>query len=129
MRSRYQSKIWHQLFYFSNGQLDPWSGGGVLQTVSSSLIAIQIPYGAHHFDLRAANPGDTAYVIEARIQEKNILKNWIYGIPSFWLVTLTINTVFKDGETYQWVDVLIEANLIHSIIFLKICAKYLQYIP
>ncbi|PVD34456.1 hypothetical protein C0Q70_05730 [Pomacea canaliculata] len=68
---------------FSNGQLDPWSGGGVLQTVSSSLIAIQIPYGAHHLDLRAANPGDTAYVIEARIQEKNILKNWIYGIPSF----------------------------------------------
>ncbi|KAK7503717.1 hypothetical protein BaRGS_00004840 [Batillaria attramentaria] len=64
---------------FSNGLLDPWSGGGVLQSLSPSLIAIQIPLGAHHLDLRAQDPGDTADVRAAREQEKNILKDWLYG--------------------------------------------------
>lgn len=65
---------------FSNGLLDPWSSGGVLQSISPSLIAIQIPTGAHHLDLRAANPGDTADVKAARMQEKNIIQNWLYDL-------------------------------------------------
>ncbi|KAK7097322.1 lysosomal Pro-X carboxypeptidase-like isoform X1 [Littorina saxatilis] len=64
---------------FSNGLLDPWSGGGVLESLSPSLVAIQIPSGAHHLDLRGKNPGDPADVIAARQQEKNIMKNWLYG--------------------------------------------------
>lgn len=69
----------------SNGLLDPCSGGGVLESLSPSLMAIQIPSGAHHLDLRAQNPGDTAEVRAAREQEKNIMKNWLYGAGD-WLV-------------------------------------------
>nr|KAG5711566.1 hypothetical protein BaRGS_016748 [Batillaria attramentaria] len=39
---------------FSNGLLDPLSQAGVLETLSPSLIAIQIPMAAHHLDLRGS---------------------------------------------------------------------------
>ena len=43
---------------FSNGLLDPWSSGGVLQNISESLVAVIIPEGAHHLDVRAALPSE-----------------------------------------------------------------------
>jgi lysosomal Pro-X carboxypeptidase len=53
---------------FSNGYLDPWSGGGysLKPRTDGSLVSIIIEDGAHHYDLRAANPLDTPAVINAR---------------------------------------------------------------
>jgi len=62
---------------FSNGVLDPWSGGGLLKSVSSSIIAILIDQGAHHLDLRSSNPADPPSVIAARETEKSYISKWI----------------------------------------------------
>ena len=62
---------------YSNGMMDPWSGGGVLESLSDSLVAILIPEGAHHLDLRAANPADPPYVRAAREQEQAFITSWL----------------------------------------------------
>ncbi|XP_055908986.1 lysosomal Pro-X carboxypeptidase [Eupeodes corollae] len=62
---------------FSNGLLDPWSGGGVLKTTNDDITIIIIPEGAHHLDLRGAMPEDPISVIEARKREIRIIKSWI----------------------------------------------------
>jgi lysosomal Pro-X carboxypeptidase len=67
---------------FSNGLFDPWSSGGVMESISDSIVAIQIPRGAHHLDLRSQNALDIRAVISAREQETNILRNWLGLTPS-----------------------------------------------
>ena len=63
---------------FSNGLLDPWHGGGVLQSYPhQNITAIIIPDGAHHLDLRGSNPADPVDVIAAREQEMLIIAEWI----------------------------------------------------
>ncbi|XP_022084532.1 lysosomal Pro-X carboxypeptidase-like [Acanthaster planci] len=62
---------------FSNGLLDPWSGGGVLKSISDSLVAVIIPDGAHHLDLRSKNTDDPPSVTAARNTEKANIKKWI----------------------------------------------------
>ncbi|XP_037947863.1 lysosomal Pro-X carboxypeptidase [Teleopsis dalmanni] len=62
---------------FSNGLLDPWSGGGVLETANNDLNVIIIPEGAHHLDLRSSNPADPPSVQAARKEEERIIKRWI----------------------------------------------------
>ncbi|RUS78013.1 hypothetical protein EGW08_014230 [Elysia chlorotica] len=66
---------------FSNGDLDPWSSGGVTEYISESVVSILIKEGAHHLDLRASNQGDTSYVREARTREINIIKEWLELTP------------------------------------------------
>lgn len=61
----------------SNGDLDPWSAGGVLESPSPSLMSIVIKDAAHHLDLRASNAGDTADVVAARRLEKAAVKRWL----------------------------------------------------
>ena len=60
----------------SNGHLDPWSGGGVLESVSPSLVAVVIQDGAHHLDMRAATPRDPPDVIAARNLEQQHISQW-----------------------------------------------------
>ncbi|XP_023295310.2 lysosomal Pro-X carboxypeptidase [Lucilia cuprina] len=62
---------------FSNGLLDPWSGGGVLQTDNPYIYIIIIPEGAHHLDLRSSNHNDPPSVVQARVHESAIIKKWI----------------------------------------------------
>lgn len=62
---------------FSNGLLDPWSGGGVLRINNERVKIIIIPEGAHHLDLRATNKADPGSVIVARLLELDTIKEWI----------------------------------------------------
>jgi lysosomal Pro-X carboxypeptidase len=62
---------------FSNGNLDPWSGGGVLQSINPTVVAIEVVGGAHHLDLRASTPDDIKGVIEARAQEVEWIQRFL----------------------------------------------------
>uniref|UniRef100_A0ABI7ZI95 Prolylcarboxypeptidase n=1 Tax=Felis catus TaxID=9685 RepID=A0ABI7ZI95_FELCA len=67
----------HSNIVFSNGELDPWSGGGVTKDITDTLVAITIPEGAHHLDLRARNAFDPTTVLLARSLEVRHMKQWI----------------------------------------------------
>ncbi|KAK7070268.1 Serine-type peptidase activity protein [Halocaridina rubra] len=62
---------------FSNGLLDPWSSGGVMWNVSDTVVSVIIPEGAHHLDLRSADPQDPQSVKNARTLEKLHIRRWI----------------------------------------------------
>ncbi|KAG2446301.1 hypothetical protein HXX76_000889 [Chlamydomonas incerta] len=62
---------------FSNGLLDPWHGGGVLEDVSDSMPAVIIPEGAHHLDLMFSHPDDPLSVIEVRKFQRESIRDWI----------------------------------------------------
>ncbi|EFN56397.1 hypothetical protein CHLNCDRAFT_144962 [Chlorella variabilis] len=64
---------------FSNGLLDPWSGGGVLANISQAndLVAVVIPEGAHHLDLMFSHPLDPPSVTAARAFEEHYIAKWI----------------------------------------------------
>lgn len=61
----------------SNGKLDPWYAGGVLKSLSDTLIAIFIKDAAHHLDLRSSNPADPVSVIDARQLILKWISKWI----------------------------------------------------
>nr|XP_010910623.1 lysosomal Pro-X carboxypeptidase [Elaeis guineensis] len=63
---------------FSNGLLDPWSGGSVLQNISESIIALVTELGAHHIDLRPSTDEDPDWLIEQRKSEISLIRGWIY---------------------------------------------------
>jgi lysosomal Pro-X carboxypeptidase len=62
---------------FSNGELDPWRGGGIVKNIGSSIYAIHVEKGAHHLDLRSPDPRDPQGVIKARKQETEIIRGWL----------------------------------------------------
>ena len=49
----------------------------MLKDISDTLVAVTIPDGAHHYDLRGYEEGDTSYVVAARTTELNYVKKWI----------------------------------------------------
>eukprot|EP00667_Euglena_gracilis_P006030 EG_transcript_6073 len=62
---------------FSNGLLDPWSAGGVMQDVSETAVAVAIARGGHHADLFFATPQDPPSVRRARLVEEDNIRQWI----------------------------------------------------
>ena len=64
---------------FSNGQLDPWHGGGVLTNLSETVLAVLIPNGAHHIDLMFSTAVDPQYpdIEAARALERREIAKWI----------------------------------------------------
>ncbi|VDK66790.1 unnamed protein product [Onchocerca ochengi] len=71
---------------FSNGNLDPWSAGGIYEN-SPDIIDINTAKGvytfymldaAHHLDLRTPSTCDPPSVTYERFQIVNILKCWVY---------------------------------------------------
>jgi lysosomal Pro-X carboxypeptidase len=62
---------------FSNGLLDPWSGGGVLRTFNNDIEAVILPEGAHHIDLREENEKDPRSVKDARRKYMKFFNQWI----------------------------------------------------
>eukprot|EP00644_Phytophthora_capsici_P000989 jgi/Phyca11/509252/fgenesh2_kg.PHYCAscaffold_43_\ len=61
---------------FSNGNYDPWSGTGVLQSYSDSVVALSVEGGAHHLDLMFSNKLDTPSVLAVREAEKQHMHKW-----------------------------------------------------
>ncbi|XP_078739191.1 lysosomal Pro-X carboxypeptidase [Lampetra fluviatilis] len=67
----------HTNIVFSNGGLDPWSGGGVTRSLSPSLPALLIPDGAHHADLRSNCAQDPDSFLHARRAEVALIQQWV----------------------------------------------------
>ena len=63
---------------FTNGYLDPWSGGGVLVNISKKdeLWSYVLPNGAHHLDLMWSHPNDPPDAIDARRFIEDTIKRW-----------------------------------------------------
>ncbi|GBG70752.1 hypothetical protein CBR_g8050, partial [Chara braunii] len=49
----------------------------VLEDISSTIVAINIPDGAHHLDLRPATPHDPQSVVMQRKAEKVHIRAWL----------------------------------------------------
>ena len=62
---------------FTNGMRDPWAPGGLLSSVSPSLISINISDACHHEDLRPAGDNDPPALRAVRRKIVSILKVWI----------------------------------------------------
>eukprot|EP01106_Pelomyxa_sp_JSP_P005085 TRINITY_DN180_c0_g1_i11.p1 TRINITY_DN180_c0_g1~~TRINITY_DN180_c0_g1_i11.p1 ORF type:complete len:158 (-),score=33.09 TRINITY_DN180_c0_g1_i11:106-579(-) len=68
---------------FSNGLLDPWFPGGVLQSkVTQEQYSISISLAAHHLDFYGSDPAhDPQSVVDARNKEESIITQWLAEIP------------------------------------------------
>ena len=62
---------------FSNGTLDPWQAGGILESINASAIALFIEQSAHHLDLRLPNAADPETLTAARATETSTIAIWI----------------------------------------------------
>ena len=67
----------HSNIVFVNGDMDPWSGGGVLDNITDSIIALTVDHGAHNYDLLFSMKEDLPSVKEARNKEKSYIRSWI----------------------------------------------------
>nr|CAH8874692.1 unnamed protein product [Trichobilharzia regenti] len=62
---------------FSNGNLDPWMGGGILTDQSEKVISLVLDGGAHHLDLRSPHPNDPPSARQVRQIEVQTIRSWL----------------------------------------------------
>jgi len=62
---------------WSQGEYDPWKGGGVTTNLSDSLTGFVISEAAHHLDLFFSNEDDPPSVVAARKLEMAHVRQWI----------------------------------------------------
>ncbi|XP_036356138.1 lysosomal Pro-X carboxypeptidase-like [Octopus sinensis] len=62
---------------FSNGDMDPWSGGGFYRQDNEGIHVVVIEGGAHHVDLRESSDNDPPSVVLARRREIEIIQGWL----------------------------------------------------
>ncbi|XP_043699783.1 lysosomal Pro-X carboxypeptidase-like [Telopea speciosissima] len=62
---------------FSNGLRDPYSSGGVLKSISPSLVAVYTKQGSHCLDLGNSSPKDPKWLIKQRNKEIKIIGGWL----------------------------------------------------
>ncbi|CAD7698965.1 unnamed protein product [Ostreobium quekettii] len=62
---------------FSNGEYDPWRGGGVTNHESDSVTVFTIAEAGHHVDLMFSRPEDTDAIKAARAIELTSISKWI----------------------------------------------------
>ncbi|RLN91103.1 hypothetical protein BBJ28_00006065 [Nothophytophthora sp. Chile5] len=62
---------------FSNGNYDPCSATGVLESYSDTVVAVHIDGGAHHLDLMFSNLLDPEPLKAARAIEKQHMWTWV----------------------------------------------------
>nr|GEW67240.1 lysosomal Pro-X carboxypeptidase [Tanacetum cinerariifolium] len=87
---------------FSNGLLDPWSGGGVLENISDSIVALVTEKGAHHLDLRGATADDPDWLVEQRASKIKIIDGWIGDYYKKMKAVFSIAASFTyDGYAFQ----------------------------
>ncbi|KAB2606610.1 lysosomal Pro-X carboxypeptidase-like [Pyrus ussuriensis x Pyrus communis] len=63
---------------FSNGLRDPFSGAGVLENISDTVVAVHAKNGSHCLDvLRSNNITDPDWLVEQRKTEVKIIEGWL----------------------------------------------------
>lgn len=64
---------------FTNGDYDPWGGGGILQSPAPErdLLSFNISQGAHHLDLFFSNPADPPELTAVRQTQVSYIGKWI----------------------------------------------------
>ncbi|KAF4682485.1 hypothetical protein FOZ60_010461 [Perkinsus olseni] len=62
---------------FVNGGTDGWTAGAVTSNLSETIVAIMIPSGAHHSEMKAPSNHDTPDMVAARDQIEAILDLWL----------------------------------------------------
>lgn len=69
----------HTNIVFSNGNLDPWSAGGVLEDsgADESIVVLRVKGGAHHLDLRGSHKLDPDSVVKVRNIERSLIADWV----------------------------------------------------
>lgn len=62
---------------FTNGDLDPWRTGGVMNPINDNIVVRVIEGGAHHLDLRSPNKDDPQDVTDARKLVTDTITKWL----------------------------------------------------